>query len=193
MPNLEHDFTFYPIILIFLITYLQLHIGLGTTPDGFQIKALSEVYRTSNGVTRARVPHGTRVYTTLIAENHAGLRSVFHAKPITIDHTAPVFYTVPTLTIEDAINESRSVLVNWDVEDIESGIKKCLCGLGSRFFNFNIFTHCSFYRVFLSVSPVMLCKIFVVSHIFTSADSPQSVVLDYDIRRNHALAHRACL
>ena len=103
---------------------------MGTTPGGFQIKPLSEVYRISNGVTRAHVPHGSRIYTTLIAENYAGLRSVFHAKPITMDRTAPVFHTIPTANIEDATNATRSVSVTWGVADEESGIKKCLCGLG---------------------------------------------------------------
>ena len=106
---------------------------MGTTRGGFQIKALSEVYRTSNGVVRAQISHGSRIYTTLIAENYAGLRSVFHAKAITMDHTAPIFHTAPTVNIAYAMNGTQYVHVIWNVADKESRIQKCLCGLGNCF------------------------------------------------------------
>ena len=74
------------------------------------------------------------MYATLIAENHAGLRSVFRAAPVTMDASAPEFVGTPWLLIEDVTNITQAALVTWEVDDAESGVAKCFCGIGKDCF-----------------------------------------------------------
>ncbi|XP_053390270.1 uncharacterized protein LOC128553173 [Mercenaria mercenaria] len=117
----------------------KVELGAGTTVDGFQIKSLSNYYHFNNKhLIYANAPHGTRVYVTAIAENNAGLRSLFHSGPITIDHTSSVVNNLVGRLQNVQVNisgflEIRTIVqATWDVIDEESGMKQCYCSIGNK-------------------------------------------------------------
>ena len=93
---------------------------------------MSEVHTFCDGVIQVNVPHDTVVYTSIIAENHAGLRSVFYAESIRVDATAPVFLNTPSLSIEGMLGASKDAHVDWEVADKESNIQLCHCAIGKH-------------------------------------------------------------
>ena len=99
------------------------------------------MYGGYSGILHVNVLHGTQVYITAIAENYAGLRSIFHSKPIIIDHTAPTIENVTTkydvIVFNQEIDNETNIVVNellftttWSVEDKENGVKSCFCSIG---------------------------------------------------------------
>ncbi|KAH3708866.1 hypothetical protein DPMN_068325 [Dreissena polymorpha] len=107
-------------------------LGAGTTKGGFQIKRLHQIHNQNNvGVIFAPFAHGTSVYLTAIAENHAGLKTVFHSDPaIIIDHTAPILTDINVAVAVDR-NNSVSLHGTWKVKDDESGVQFCKFSVGS--------------------------------------------------------------
>ena len=122
---------------IYMLNILKVLVGAGTTHGGFQIQPFTLIHGGNNGIIRADLLHGTPVYTTVITENGAGLRSVFHAKAVTIDKTVPVITNVTTVVTEtrnSSLNDfsSMSVVTTWAVNDPESKVKACYCALGRK-------------------------------------------------------------
>ncbi|XP_053399195.1 uncharacterized protein LOC123556900 isoform X2 [Mercenaria mercenaria] len=117
----------------------KIELGAGTTVDGFQIKPLSNYFHLNNKhLIYTNAPHGTQVFVTAIAENKAGLRSLFHSGPITIDHTSPVVNNLVgrlqnvQVNISGLLGIHTIVQATWDVADKESGIKQCYCSIGNK-------------------------------------------------------------
>ncbi|XP_053382169.1 uncharacterized protein LOC128549491 isoform X2 [Mercenaria mercenaria] len=143
----------------------KIELGAGTTVDGFQIKPLSTFYHKHNiHMIYTHVPHGTQVFVTAIAENKAGLRSVFHSRSIIVDHTSPVFNHLVghiqnvQVNLSGVLEIQTIVQATWDVVDEESGIKQCYCSVGHEPGLFDIqsiwtsqlLTHCESNKLQLS-------------------------------------------
>ncbi|WAR31807.1 hypothetical protein MAR_034349, partial [Mya arenaria] len=116
----------------------MVQIGAGTTPGGFQIQPLSPIHvDIMSGIIKGHLVHAMKLYTTVIAENHAGLASVFQlTEPIIIDHTSPIITDVEALATVVYVNESGEIALRvqvnatWNVVDDESDIKHCTCCIG---------------------------------------------------------------
>jgi hypothetical protein len=81
------------------------------------------------------VPHATRLYTTLLAQNHAGSWSRFISQPLTMDLSPPLIHllqlTLHYVTASDGVTvTSASVVATWSADDEESGDVTCSCKLG---------------------------------------------------------------
>ena len=120
------------------LLFRQVSLGAGTTKGGFQIKRLHQIHNQNNvGVIFAPFAHGTSVYLTAIAENHAGLKTVFHSDPaIIIDHTAPILTDINVAVAVDR-NNSVSLHGTWKVKDDESGVQFCKFSVG--LYTFSLF------------------------------------------------------
>ncbi|WAR31824.1 hypothetical protein MAR_034366 [Mya arenaria] len=116
----------------------MVQIGAGTTPGGLQIQPLTHIHvDIMSVVIKGHLVHAMKVYTTIIAENHAGLRSVFQStEPIIIDHTSPIITDLEALATVVYVNESGEidsrVQINatWNAQDDESDIIHCTCSVG---------------------------------------------------------------
>ncbi|WAR31812.1 LOW QUALITY PROTEIN: hypothetical protein MAR_034354 [Mya arenaria] len=116
----------------------MVQIGAGTTPGGFQIQPLTPIHvDIMSGIIKGHLGHAMKLYTTVIAENHAGLASVFQStEPIIIDHTSPIITDVEALATVVYVNESGEiasrvqVIATWNALDDESNIKHCTCSIG---------------------------------------------------------------
>ncbi|XP_052789886.1 uncharacterized protein LOC128224179 [Mya arenaria] len=124
----------------------MVHIGAGSTPGGFQIQPLTAIHANIMSViVKGHLVHAMKVYTTVIAENNAGLTSVFKStEPIIIDHTSPIITDLEALATVVYVNESGEidsrVQINatWNALDDESDIKQCTCSIGMLPNNNNI-------------------------------------------------------
>ncbi|XP_053381647.1 uncharacterized protein LOC123555884 isoform X2 [Mercenaria mercenaria] len=110
-------------------------VGVGTTQGGFQASPLTVLNSASGDVIDVDVQHGAQIFVTVLAENHAGLRSVFKSNPITIDKTPPGISRIEGKLIDNHSEMNQTVrtfnlLAKWDVADQQSGLKYCLCGIG---------------------------------------------------------------
>ena len=77
--------------------------------------------------------HGAHLHITVIATNGAGLKTVWHSTPVTIDKTPPVLCCiVVSQDGDDGVEYLRpgEVTVRWEVADEESGIGQCWYSLG---------------------------------------------------------------
>ncbi|WAR31701.1 hypothetical protein MAR_034243 [Mya arenaria] len=116
----------------------MVQIGAGTTPGGFQIQPLTPIHvDIMSGIIKGHLGHAMKLYTTVIAENHAGLASVFQStEPIIIDHTSPIITDVEALATVVYVNESGEIAsrvqvnATWNALDDESNIKHCTCSIG---------------------------------------------------------------
>jgi hypothetical protein len=86
------------------------------------------------------VQNGAKIFGTVLAENHAGLKSVFKSAPITMDKTPPLISQIQHKLIANSLKVSQSnttfrLQVKWDVTDKESGVKYCLCRIGNILVN----------------------------------------------------------
>lgn len=112
----------------------KIEFGAGTTEGGFQLRPLKRFYGTT-GVINIDTEHRNKVFATVIAENHAGLRSTFVSEPLTFDKTPPVISQIEVYITDNNPeiygNASEfNIGAEWSVSDQESGIKYCLCGIG---------------------------------------------------------------
>ncbi|XP_046356064.2 uncharacterized protein LOC124134978 [Haliotis rufescens] len=106
-------------------------LGAGTSKGGYQIRALSPTSVSNHEMILVEEPHGSPVHVTVMAENNAGLRTIFTSKPITIDHTPPeIRFASSSLEYTEGSN-TVSIKMTWEVEDDESGIDWCLCTYGT--------------------------------------------------------------
>lgn len=113
-----------------------MQFGLGTTKHGLQIRSLFPDSYGTQSMIDIQTVHGSKVFLTVIAENHAGLSSTFNCNPIIIDKTPPSMHSLRvSLTEVKKIGEVYDIFANWIAEDIQSGIKICFCGLGKYIFN----------------------------------------------------------
>ncbi|WAR31711.1 hypothetical protein MAR_034253 [Mya arenaria] len=116
----------------------KVQIGAGTTPGGFQIQPLTAIHADIMSVViKGHLVHAMKVYTTVIAENHAGLRSVFQStEPIIIDHTSPLITDLEASATVVFVNNSGEIAsrvkvnATWNVLDDESDINQCTCSIG---------------------------------------------------------------
>ncbi|XP_052790278.1 uncharacterized protein LOC128224473 isoform X2 [Mya arenaria] len=116
----------------------KVQIGAGTTPGGFQIQLLTAIHADIMSVIiKGHLVHAMKVYTTVIAENHAGLTSVFQStEPIIIDHTSPLITDLEASATVVFVNNSGEIAsrvqvnASWNVVDDESDIKHCTCSIG---------------------------------------------------------------
>ncbi|XP_053381645.1 uncharacterized protein LOC123528459 [Mercenaria mercenaria] len=115
-------------------------LGIGTTSDGFQIQPLSPLHGGISGVIDVDVEHNTLIYTTVLSENHAGLRSVFKGHPVRFDQTPPLLSNLeakvtvnPIVQSGNKTEQTLNIFASWTVADYESGVKYCLCGIGKSF------------------------------------------------------------
>jgi hypothetical protein len=75
--------------------------------------------------------HGSKLYLTVFSKNHAGLTTSFKSNPIVVDKTPPVIRKLNVIVNDTHATDSLySVYANWHIEDAESGVKSCYCGLG---------------------------------------------------------------
>lgn len=112
----------------------QVEVGIGTTTGGFQIQPLTVFYKMISAIVVSfQAKHGNQVYVTAIAQNHAGMRSVFHSAPIIVDHTPPEITNVDVDLLVANATEINGVAVvltaSWTIED-ESEVKFCTCDIG---------------------------------------------------------------
>ncbi|KAH3802480.1 hypothetical protein DPMN_156158 [Dreissena polymorpha] len=107
-------------------------IGAGATEGGFQIKSLFELHNRNNyALITAPFVHGTPIYITVIAENHASLTSVFHSgKALIIDHTPPIVSDIG-VAVSVITGNSATMLTTWQARDDESDVQYCSCRMGS--------------------------------------------------------------
>ncbi|KAL4218457.1 hypothetical protein ACF0H5_023192 [Mactra antiquata] len=117
----------------------KVEIGAGTTPGGFQVQPLTTIHNAYiNSIIKGHVPHGSTLHVTVVAENRAGLRSVFYSKPLMVDLTPPVLHDVSvqqrinTTTLENATDPVIILETDWITNDYESGVKYCFCQIGSK-------------------------------------------------------------
>ena len=115
----------------------QALLGFGSSPSGFQHKSIYPVDIDSDQILTLQVPHGSKLYSTVIIENVAGLMSEFHAKEIVTDHTPPVLENVTVeeelafkLGMLDSSSKIMRLNVSWNGEDDESQIKICYVSVG---------------------------------------------------------------
>ncbi|WAR31796.1 hypothetical protein MAR_034338, partial [Mya arenaria] len=116
----------------------MVQIGAGTTIGGFQIQPLTAIHADiMSGIIKGHLLHSMKVYTTVIAENHAGLTSVFQStEPVIIDQTSPIITDLEALATVVYVNESDEiasrvqVTTTWKALDEESDIKHCTCSIG---------------------------------------------------------------
>ncbi|WAR31804.1 hypothetical protein MAR_034346 [Mya arenaria] len=124
----------------------MVQIGAGTTPGGFQIQPLTAMHADIMiGIIKGHLLHAMKVYTTVIAENHAGLTSVFQStEPIIIDHTSPLITDLEASATVVFVNNSGEIAsrvqvnATWNVLDDESNIKHCICSIGMLPYKDNI-------------------------------------------------------
>ena len=90
-------------------------------------------------VIDVEIEHNSLVYTTVVAENHAGLRSVFKGGPLRYDKTVASITDLETRVTANnngiggnETNDSLDIVVNWKAIDTESGVKYCTCGYGKE-------------------------------------------------------------
>ncbi|XP_067670383.1 uncharacterized protein [Haliotis asinina] len=106
-------------------------LGAGTSKGGYQIRALSPTSVSNHEMILVEEPHGSPVHVTVMAENNAGLRTIFTSKPIIIDHTPPVMnHSEASVTYEK--ENIVSLMMRFRAEDSESGINTCLCTYGTH-------------------------------------------------------------
>ncbi|KAL4218455.1 hypothetical protein ACF0H5_023190 [Mactra antiquata] len=117
----------------------KVEIGAGTTPGGFQVQPLTTIHNAyTNSIIKGHAPHGSTLHVTVVAENRAGLRSVFYSKPLMVDLTPPVLHDVSvqqrinTTTLENATDPVIILETDWITNDDESGVKYCFCQIGSK-------------------------------------------------------------
>ncbi|XP_052791570.1 uncharacterized protein LOC128225701 [Mya arenaria] len=124
----------------------MVQIGAGTTPGAFQIQPLTAIHAgIISGIIKGHFSHATKIYTTVIAENYAGLASVFQStEPILIDHTLPLITDLYASATVIHVNETEEIVTRvkvnatWNVHDDESDIKHCTCSVGMFPYKANI-------------------------------------------------------
>ncbi|XP_071081006.1 uncharacterized protein [Haliotis cracherodii] len=112
----------------------NIQIGVGTTPGGFQLQTLRRAEAGFHQLVEVTAPHGTPVYTTVIAENSAGLTTHYLSDPIVFDHTPPKISDVKVHLVYSGSQPSDTTHTSgsWSTEDDESGIAACWCALGYK-------------------------------------------------------------
>lgn len=126
----------------------QIKLGLGTTLNGTQIRALVDIGNKCYSSIHALLPHGSPVFAHAIAENFADLQSYFISKKTIIDHTPPKIEIMSVnLEYEDINNNTLTKYnVYFSAEDSESGVKHCKLCMGKYFSRYLGICICSLYQ-----------------------------------------------
>ncbi|XP_071079258.1 uncharacterized protein [Haliotis cracherodii] len=108
-------------------------MAAGTVPGGTQVLRYKSVGRHAHGtVSGLRLTHKQKLYLTITARNAAGLTTVSHPEPITVDMTPPMFFHVNDGDGMDIDYQAMGdVYVNWAVEEPESSILHCSWAIGT--------------------------------------------------------------
>ncbi|XP_076113973.1 uncharacterized protein LOC143082259 [Mytilus galloprovincialis] len=106
--------------------------AIGYAEGGTQIQPFRSAglmnFAFNNNVT---LVHNTYIYVTAIATNAAGLRGVSYSDPILVDLTPPdIKYIYDGRGADEDSWTFNEVVANWEVEDLESGIKFCKWAIG---------------------------------------------------------------
>ena len=127
------------------------------------MRSLSPLNDNSQCIIDMHLEHGSKLYLTVQAENHAGLRSKFTSSPIIIDKTPPIIKDLNVVTVPEFYGEDSvySISANWKNEDLESGIKSCFCGLGMFLFRL---THTYFYVNYMLKYYFQITLVFLNRH-----------------------------
>ena len=118
------------------ITVLQVQVGAGTTPGSFQVQPLRDIHAPIGfTLIKSDLSHGSEVYVTVIAENHAGIVRAFQAtSPVIVDHTPPdvdkVAVEIVVVNNTGYLELQEDVKVTWSATDETSDINYCTCALG---------------------------------------------------------------
>ena len=129
-------------------------VGAGTTRGGYQVRPLRPFSKFNHGLIKTDIPHGSRIYLTVVATNNAGQRSIF-SQEVTIDHTPPMISNV-NVKIHNDDNFSKSIEKNfssvstelfistplgethltvvWSTNEEESKLIRCYCSVGKPCF-----------------------------------------------------------
>ncbi|KAK3094006.1 hypothetical protein FSP39_022824 [Pinctada imbricata] len=115
----------------------SLYVGVGTSKGGFQVRPLSVATSLNHLTVDVDLPHGSPLYCTVLAENHAGLRKSFSTDDaLILDHTPPRISNPQSIVIYDGPGTNGKYLVtvklSWEVTDNESKIKTCACAFGTE-------------------------------------------------------------
>ena len=115
-------------------------VGIGTSPGGFQLLPLTDVGRSSAAsLLLASVQHGVKVHAVVVAENNAGLTSVFSVDPLTMDWSPPSVYQLQVV-VQEMGKEEFVVSATWTATDEESQLQDCHWALGmAQTFHVKIF------------------------------------------------------
>ena len=117
----------------------QVQVGAGAKSGSYQVQPLTDIHAPIGfSLITENLSHGCEVHVTVIAENHAGLRSVFHSSsPLIIDHTPPIIVNLAVAVDVRKLNESgivdvrEDITATWDVMEETSDISYCTCALGN--------------------------------------------------------------
>ncbi|XP_053381950.1 uncharacterized protein LOC123539831 [Mercenaria mercenaria] len=112
----------------------SIEVGVGTVEGGFQVHPLTPVPLENHVVIEHNSPHGTKLYVTAIARNHAGLWTAFGSNEIVVDHTPPRIFNIKAkmklYQFENTTEERTAhVTISGNIQDKESGIKTCTCNI----------------------------------------------------------------
>ena len=101
------------------------HVGLGTSPGGFQLLPLTDVGVSSTAsFPLESVQHGVKVYAVVVAENHADLTSAFSVGPLTIDWSPPSIDQLQVV-VQEMGKEKFIISATWTATDEESQLQDC--------------------------------------------------------------------
>ncbi|XP_060084880.1 uncharacterized protein LOC132564227 [Ylistrum balloti] len=106
--------------------------AIGYKKGGTQVQDFRSVgqqrFAYNNTVT---LVHKSEVYITVVATSTSGLQGIAYSSPILVDLTAPVITAVNDGSELDLDSwEQDEVLVNWEVNDPESGLDFCEWAIG---------------------------------------------------------------
>jgi len=109
----------------------RLLLAAGTSEGGAQLLDFVPVDAVAGRaeVDGLHMVHNSRVWVQLVADNTAGLRSVFRAQPVRVDRTpAAIFNVAAPAGLGGAATE---LSITWEVSDEESGVSWCRASLGT--------------------------------------------------------------
>ena len=111
-----------------------IEVGLGSSEGGFQLLPLTDVGQSSSILFPVRLQHGMEVHSVLVAENHAGLKSIFYGDTLTVDWSPPVIHNLQVDV--QCVEDKCSVGATWDVTDVENVVQDCHWSIGRFDFQF---------------------------------------------------------
>ncbi|XP_061166364.1 uncharacterized protein LOC133175283 [Saccostrea echinata] len=105
----------------------RFELGIGTTENGTQIKTLADIGRKHHFSMHFSLPHGSPIFSHVVAENAANLQNYFTSNKSIADHTPPFIEILSEKLEYQEVDNSTLIkmILQFRSEDIESGIKFC--------------------------------------------------------------------